>query len=63
MLKMVLVKKSYKRVLSLFLALILAVASPMAAFGAVAPLPGPANPQLIDDFNGGGTYGVKEPIG
>ena len=57
MLKIHNVKNSYKRILSVCLALIITVASPMAAFGAVAPLPGPANPQLIDDFNSGGTYG------
>ncbi|MBW7457151.1 glycoside hydrolase family 9 protein, partial [Paenibacillus sepulcri] len=49
---------SYKRMLSLCLAVSLLASLPLAAFGAVPPLPGPAYPSVYDDFANpaGGTF-------
>ncbi|NQX68309.1 glycoside hydrolase family 9 protein [Paenibacillus alba] len=46
----------YKRILSLYLVLLLVCMSPMAAFAAVPALPGPSNPLNYDDFAGGGSF-------
>lgn len=50
---------SRKGPLALVLALMLAVVPAAAALGAVAPLPGPGNPLLFDDFGKGGVWGSK----
>lgn len=42
--------------LGLILALNTLLISPTTSSAAVTPLPGPNNPLLYDDFNGGGLY-------
>lgn len=50
---------SSKGRVAVILALLMAITSSSASFGAVAPLPGPGNPLLFDDFGGGGAWGSK----